>query len=48
MSRLPHFLDSTLMGGGEVVSLIRGPVALFLLRKIPGTEILKGKVKISL
>jgi hypothetical protein len=33
-SRLPHFLDSLLTDGGEVVSLTRWPP--FTPRKIPG------------
>jgi hypothetical protein len=32
-SRLPHFLDNRLTGGGEVVSLMRRPP--FTPRKIP-------------
>jgi hypothetical protein len=35
-SRLPHFLDSRLTDGGEVVSLTRRPP--FTRRKIPGTH----------
>jgi hypothetical protein len=35
-SRLPHFLDSRLTDGGEVVSLMRRPP--FTPRKIPGTH----------
>jgi hypothetical protein len=35
-SRLPHFLDSRLTDGGEVVSLTRRPP--FTARKIPGTH----------
>jgi hypothetical protein len=34
-SRLPHFLDTRLTDGGEIVGLTRLP--LFTLRKIPGT-----------
>jgi hypothetical protein len=36
MSRVPHFLDSRLTDGGEVVSLRRRP--LFTPRKIRGTH----------
>jgi hypothetical protein len=36
-SRLPHFLDSRLTDGREVVSLKRRP--LFTPRKIPGTRL---------
>jgi hypothetical protein len=36
-SRLPHFLDSRLVDGGEVVSLTRRPP--FTPRKIPGTHL---------
>jgi hypothetical protein len=35
-SRLPHFLNNRLTGGGEVVSLTRRPP--FSPRKIPGTH----------
>jgi hypothetical protein len=35
-SRLPHFLDSRLRDGGEVVSLMRRPP--FTPNKIPGTH----------
>jgi hypothetical protein len=35
-SRLPHFLDSRLTDGGEVVSLTRRPP--FTPRKVPGTH----------
>jgi hypothetical protein len=35
-SKLPHFLDSRLTDGGEVVDLTRRPT--FTLRKIPGTN----------
>jgi hypothetical protein len=34
--RLPHFLDSRFIDGGEVVSLTRRPT--FTPRKIPGTH----------
>jgi hypothetical protein len=37
ISRLPHFLDSRLTDGGEVVSLTCWPP--FTPRKIPGTHI---------
>jgi hypothetical protein len=36
-SRLPHFLDSRLTNGGEVVSLTRRP--LFTPRKIPSIRL---------
>jgi hypothetical protein len=35
-SRLPHFLDSQLTDGDEVVSLMRRPH--FILRKVPGAH----------
>jgi hypothetical protein len=35
-SRLPHFLDNRLTGGGEVVSLTHRPP--FTSTKIPGTH----------
>jgi hypothetical protein len=38
-SRLPHFLDSRLTDGGEVVKPY-APAALYPLRKIPGTLVL--------
>jgi hypothetical protein len=36
MSKLPHFLDSQLTDGGEVVSPARQPP--FTPRKVPGTH----------
>jgi hypothetical protein len=35
-SRLPHFLDTWFVDGGEAVSLMRRPP--FTPRKIPGTH----------
>jgi hypothetical protein len=40
-SRLPHFLDSHLTDGAEVVSLTRRPS--FTPRKIPGTHLLQAE-----
>jgi hypothetical protein len=37
-SRLPHFLDSRLRDGGEVVRLTRQLTALYPPRKIRGTH----------
>jgi hypothetical protein len=36
MKRFPHFLDSRLIDGGKVVSVMRRPP--FTLRNIPGTH----------